>query len=345
MGNAAPRRRERGWEMSIRLIRSGALVAMLGLTLAGCGRYSISNIRALKAFGDANKLYQKAQYADAATRYQDVIVLDPQPPIKGFAYFFLGNSYDNMYKPSKKGDPNNDANLPKAVENYKLAIQNLQGSENREPEMRKLAYEYLIAAFGTDKLNDLSQAEPVAQQLIALEPNEPGNYEALGLLYEQAKRMDDAERNFKKAVEVKPNDGQTYVTLAGFYNRQTGQFPKTIEALEGRARVEPNNPEAWHTMAAYYADEVLRDTKLTPATTKDYIEKGLAADDKALAVNPEYAEAMIYKGILLRAKVAKVVKDPAQQKALTDEADKLKEKAIEIQKKQNAAGGAKKGGD
>jgi tetratricopeptide (TPR) repeat protein len=331
--------------MPVRLIRSTALVAVLGLTAVGCGRYSISNIRALKAFGDANKLYQKASYAEAIPRYQDAITLDPQPPIKGFAYFFLGNSYDNMYKPSKKGDPKNDQNLPKAVENYKLAIQNLSGNENREGEIRKLAYEYLIAAFGTDKLNDLSQAEPVAQQLISMEPNEPTNYQALGNLYEQANRNEEAERNFKKAVEVKPNDGATYFTLAGFYNRQH-KFEKTIEALEGRARVEPNNPEAWHTLATYYSDEVLRDTKLNANIKKDYIDKGLAADDKALAINPEYADAMVYKNILLRAK-ALTVKDPAQQKALTEEADQLRAKAMEIQKKQNAstpATPAKKGG-
>jgi len=331
--------------MSYRLIRTGALVAAVGLTLAGCGRYSISNIRALKAFGDANKLYQRTDYAAAVLRYQDVIQLDPQAPIKGFAYFFLGNSYDNQYKPSKKGDPANDANLPKAVENYKLAIENLSGNEPREPEMRKLAFEYLIAAYGTDKLNDLAQAEPVAQQLIAMEPNEPTNYEALGKLYEEAKRMDDAERSFKKAVEVKPGDGSSYVTLAGFYNRQ-GNFPKTMEALAGRAQAEPNNPDAWHTMAAYYWDETYRDGRLTPQVKKDYIDKGIAADEKALAINPDYAEAMVYKGILLRAK-ALTIKDPAQQKALIDEADKLKEKALEIQKKQNAAAATsgKKGGN
>lgn len=331
--------------MSYRVIRMGALVAALGFTLAGCGRYSISNIRALKAFGDANKFYQKQQYAEAIPRYMNVIELDAQPPIKGFAYFFLGNSYDNMYKPSKKGDPNNDGNLPKAVENYKLAIQNLQGTENREPEMRKLAYEYLIAAYGSDKLDDLSQAEPIAQQLISMEPSEPSNYEALGKLYEEAKRFDDAEKNFKKAVEVKPNDPSTYIALAGFYNRAGGHFQQTMDALEGRARVEPNNPDAWHTMATYYWDEVYRDAKLTPQQRKDYIDKGLAADDKALAVNPEYADAMFYKGILLRFK-ALTVKDPAQQKQLIDEADQLKAKGLEIQKKQNAAAAAnpKKGG-
>lgn len=327
--------------MRYRPILISAWVAIMGLALGGCGRYSISNIRALKAFGDANRLYQKADYPEAIGRYDDVIELDPQPPVKGFAYFFLGNSFDNMYKPSKKGDPTNDGNLPKAVANYKLAIQNLQGTDDREVQIRKLAYEYLINAYSVDKLNDLSQAEPIAQQLIGMEPNEPVNYEALGNLYEQAKRMDDAERMFKKAVEVKPNDGNSYVTLAGFYNRQ-GNFTKTMEALAGRAKAEPNNPEAWHTMAAYYWDEAYRDPRLTPAQKKDYIEKGIEADDKALAVNPDYAEAMIYKGILLRAK-ATIIKDPAQQKALIEEGDQLKAKAEAIQKKENAAG-AKKGG-
>ena len=46
--------------------------------------------------------------------------------------------------------------------------------------------------------------------------------------------------------------------LAGYYNRQ-GQFDKTIEALEERAANEPNNPEAFYTIATYYWDEAYRD--------------------------------------------------------------------------------------
>jgi hypothetical protein len=34
------------------------------------------------------------------------------------AYFFLGNSYDNMWKPARKGEPENDALMTKAIENY-----------------------------------------------------------------------------------------------------------------------------------------------------------------------------------------------------------------------------------
>ena len=74
---------------------------------------SISNIRSLKAFQDANNLYKKAEYKGAIERYEASVQFNPE---LGFAYFFLGNSYDNLYKPAKKGEPENDANLTKAVE-------------------------------------------------------------------------------------------------------------------------------------------------------------------------------------------------------------------------------------
>ena len=83
---------------------------------AGCGKYSISNIRSLKAFQDANALYKKGEYSRAALRYTDAVTLNPD---LGFAYFFLGNSYDNLYKPGRRGEAENDANLPKAAENYR----------------------------------------------------------------------------------------------------------------------------------------------------------------------------------------------------------------------------------
>jgi tetratricopeptide (TPR) repeat protein len=332
--------------MQFRVTRLAVLVLALTVSVAGCGRYSISNIRALKAFSDANKLYQKNSYKDAAVRYEDVIALGPERNILGFAYFFLGNSYDNQYKESKKGDPENDGLLTKAVTNYRLAIDTLKDVPDPK-EIRKLSFEYLIAAYGADKLNDLNQAEPIAQQLIALEPDEPSNYQALGNLYEKAGRLDEAERYFRKAVDVKPKDPATYKNLAGYYNRQ-GQFEKTMAAFEQGANVEPNNPEVWHTMATYYWEKAYKpDAKLPASTRHEYTEKGLADEEKALAINPEYAEAMIYKNILLRMK-ALYEKDPAKQKALYKEADELQAKGVELQKKQQASSSAtaapKKGG-
>ena len=153
---------------------------------------------------------------------------------------------------------------------------------------------------------------------------------ALSKLYEEAGRYEEAEAQLQKAKEAKPNDPAVYVALAGFYNRQ-GEFEKTIAALEQAANMNPNNPEGWHLIATYYWDKANKDFRLTDAVKRDYILKGLAMEDKALALNPNYMEAMTYKNILLRLQ-ARVEKDPNKQKELINEADKLRNRVLEMQK-------------
>jgi len=317
--------------MQVRGIRLVVVVVGLALGTAACGRYSIRSIRSAKAFKDGNVFYAKADYKNAAVHYEEATRQDPN---FGYVYFFLGNSYDNMFKASKKGDPDNDANLPKAVDNYKKAIEKLNGNTPEEDKYRKLSYEYLIAAFGPDKLNDFEQAEPIANQLIQLEPNEPGNYQALGRLYEEQGRYDEAETMFKKAVEVKPNDPVGYQVLAGYYNRQ-GEFDKMIDAFMQRANMEPNNPEAWHTMGTYYFNRVTTEKKLTKDQAKQYVQTGIQDEDKALSLNAEYPEALQFKNLLLRLQ-ANLETDPAKQKQLIAEADSLRAKANALQAAQSA---------
>ena len=319
--------------MRARFIRLAVLLIAVSVA-AACGKYSISNIRSLKAFQDANVLYKKGEYSRAAQRYTDAVTLNPE---LGFAYFFLGNSYDNLYKPNKKGDPENDANLHKAVENYRLAIDKMANvTEPKEKEIRKYSYEYLIAAYGTDKLNDFSKAEPVAKELIALEPREAYNYHLLGRLYEDQGMYEQAEEQFRKAIDLNPSDPSGYQMLAGFYNRQ-GNFEKTMEAFRERANREPNNPEAWHTMGTWYQEKVFKDKTISKAKGREYTLLGIEAEDKALALNPDYYEALIFKNILLRQQ-AHFETSPAVQKQLNEEAETLFRKAEEIKKKQTAAG-------
>jgi len=224
------------------------------------------------------------------------------------AYFFLGNSYDNLFKPSRVGEAENDAYLQKAIQNYKLAAE-----RETDPKMQKLSLEYLVAAYGPDKLNDPSQAEPIVKQMIEMEPNEPTNYFALAKIYEDNGLYDEAEATLLRAKDARPNDPTVYTTLAGYYNRQ-GEFDKTIEALEARATLEPENPEAFHTIATYYWDKAFRDLRLTDPEKRDYVLKGIDAADRAIAIKADYMEALTYKNLLLRVR-ANLEKDPKLQKA------------------------------
>lgn len=318
--------------MRLQFIRVLVLIVGLGLTAAGCGKYSIGNLRATQAFQTGNEMYRKAEYKRAIDEYTRAVEFNPD---LGYAYFFLGNSYDNMFKPTKKGEPENDAYIQKAVDNYKLAIDKLKG--NTEPQaakVLKLSFEYLIAAYGSEKINDLEKAVPIAQELIAAEPNEPTNYQALGKLYEENGRYDEAEGMFKKAIEVKPTDPLGYEVLAGYYNRQ-GEFDMQMEALEKRATMEPNNPEAWHAMGSYYSEHAMKNPKLSKEQARKYVMRGLEVEEKALAINSEYFEALAFKNILLRQQVL-YEKDPTLQKKLTQDADAIKAKAEAIRKKQSA---------
>jgi len=318
--------------MSLRstVARASALVLALGLVSAACGQYSISNIRALKAFKEGNDLYGRKEYKGAVDRYLEVFQRNPE--FRGIAYFFLANSYDNLYKENKKGEPENDAYLTKAIANYKLAIDKIKDADApTASDIRKRSYEFLIAAY-KDKLRDFAQAEPIAKQMIDLDPGEPTNYQVLGALYEDAGRYEDAEAMFVKSTTIKANDPQVYSALAGYYLRQ-GKFDKTMEALQKRAEAEPNNPEAWHTMATYYSEKALKDTKLPKAKTLEYIQAGLTADEKALALNGEYADALTFKGILLLQQ-AKFENNAEKRAAMVKLADELRTKSIQLREKQ-----------
>ena len=323
--------------MKIRSSAALALVLGLGVAFAGCGK--MNEVRAMKAFKDGNKLYASNDYREAAQKYEEAISLDPDDNIRscgpsgspGCMHFYLANSYDNIYRPTRKGEPNNDAYLEKAIANYKLAAEKITS----DPKMRTLALQYLVAAYGPEKLNDPTQAEPVVKAMIDLEPNEPTNYFVLAKIYADSGEYELAEQTYIKAKEVRPSDPAVYMQLAGFYNSQ-GDFDKTIQYVNERTKVEPNNPEAFQTLATYYWDKAYRDFRLSEKEKMQYVQSGLEAVDRALAIKSDYMEAVAYKNLLLRLQ-ANLEKDPVKQKQLLQEADKLRDRATEL-RKQKAAG-------
>jgi tetratricopeptide (TPR) repeat protein len=322
----------RGLEMRMRL--TAALMAVgLAATGAACGQFAA--LKAKMSFKDANAAYQSGDYRKAVTKYEEAIAdqkaLEADPRLTA-VYFYLGNSYDNLFKPARKGEPENDAYLTKAIDNYKRAAE-----VSQDPKLRKLALEYLVAAY-RDKLDDPAEAEPVVQRIIQMEPNEPTNYFALAKLYEDAGRYEDAESMYIKARDISPNDPQVHMQLGGYYNRQ-GRFDEAITAFEARASKEPNNPEAYQYMAPFFWEKAFKDHTLKDPQKKEYAQRGVEVVDKALKLKPDYLEALVYKGLLLRVQ-ANLEKDRKRQEALLAEAKVLQDRAVALRKKQQASGAA-----
>jgi len=310
----------------------GSGMLILGaVVLTGCGKFG--ELQAMKAFKAANQAYTQQDYKKAATLYEQAIQAAPDTQPAHQAYFFLGNSYDNLYKPSKKGDANNDELLTKAVDNYTKAAETLASSNDpKDKTLGKRSLEFLVNTYGSEKLNDPGKAEPVLLKMIQQDPSDPTYYFQLAKLYEDAGAYDAAEQMYVRGKEAKPNDGSGYMQLAGYYNRQ-GEFDKTIDALEQRASREPNNPEAYYTIATFYWDKAFRDARLKEQDKRDFVQKGIQSIDHALQIKPDYAEALVYKGLLLRLE-ANMEKNPEKQKQLLQDADRLRDRANELRKKQ-----------
>ncbi|MBP1604003.1 MAG: putative system TPR-repeat lipoprotein, partial [Acidobacteria bacterium] len=278
-----------------------AVLAALSVAITGCGQLNV--LQARKSIKEAHILYAQQDWKRAAEKYEQTINYDPD---QNQAYFYLANSYDNLFKPSRKGDPVNDGYLTKAVEFYHKASQ-----VSPDPKTRTLALQYLVAAYGADKLNDPGQAEPLVQEMIRLEPTEPSNYYVLAKMYEDAGMYDRTEETLLKAKEARPNDPGVYAQLARFYN-DMGDFDKTMAAHYDRVKVEPNNPEGYYTISVFFWDKVNKDFRLKEPEKRTYLSQGLEAANKALELNPNYIDALVYKGLILRSQ-ALIEKEPSKQ--------------------------------
>lgn len=319
----------RGRQGSRGLMKAASLA--VGLTIvagstAACGK--IGEVKAMFKFKQANQAYQGQFYDRSAELYEETIEANPNNNI---VYFYLGNSYDNLYKPSEKGRAENDALMEKAVENYTLAVERLDSNEPTEAKIKGLALQYLMAAYGQDKLDDPVKAEPVMIRLIEQEPTEPAYYFQLAKLYEDAGEYEAAEKVYLAGRDARPADPVGYMQVAGYYDR-SGEFDKEIEAFEQRAQQEPNNPEAFYTIATQYWDQAFRGSGVTEAEKRTYVNTGMKAIDEAIRIRPDYVEAIVYKNLLLRLQ-ANLETNPARQQALIREADVLRDQAEEIRKK------------
>ena len=306
----------------IRLVVVGAMA----VPLVSCN--SLERLRALRVVKDAHTQYQRGDYEHAAELYQEVLANDPDMVD---VYFYLGNSYDQLYRPSLRGERENDELLEKAIDNYITAH-----DRQPNPVMRTLAMQYLVAAFGPDKSNEPGRSEPVLQRLIADDPENPETYFQLSKLYEDSGLYAESEEVLLDVRNMRPDDPAVHLQLAGFYERNE-EFEKTIEALRARSDLEPDNPEAFYTLGTYFWQKAFRDFTLDDEEEMEYVLLGLEEIEKALALNEDYVEALTYKNILMRLQ-ANLTEDLDEREALIAEADVLRDRAQELIDLQRSGG-------
>jgi tetratricopeptide (TPR) repeat protein len=300
-----------------------ALVAGPGRPLAG------QTADGRQQFVAANALYAQQRFAEAAAGYEAALAADPTLVE---AHFFLGNAYDNLYQPARRGDPANDRLLDAACANYRLAADRLVGGTPEMQVLRKRTLQYLAAVFGRDRLNRPDDAAAVVRQLIAIDPGDATSYFGLVKIHEDAGRIDEAEEVLKQAQAAAPESTNVWAGSAQFYNRK-GDFDRAMESFRTITQIEPNNPQNFYQMAVYYEEKVRKDFTIQLPQQIEYLARGHDAIDQALALKPDYFEALVYKNLLLRQQ-ARFAGDAATQARLVREADEFQRRAIEVRQAQ-----------
>lgn len=209
---------------------------------------------------------------------------------------------------------------PAAVEHFKTAI----ALDPNYPVARAyLATSYMMQYIpGAESEENLRMAKAAHDEFLKVLEQDPKNANAMlaiAQLYFNQKKLDEAEEWYKKALEVNPNDKTAYYTIGVIAWTKTFQPRMKARAELG---MKPEDPGPLRDRKVR---EKLRETNLP------IIEAGMAALEKALAIDPEYDDAMAYMNLLYRERAD--LQDTAEAyKKDTEMADKWVDKTLETKK-------------
>jgi TonB family protein len=171
-------------------------------------------------------------------------------------------------------------------------------------------------------------------QRIAASPTNTAAYIELAKLQEDQGSFAAAELTLNRGRQAVPANKELVMALAAFYSRR-GDFTRAMEMLDVAERLDPTDPTAPQIAAVYYWEKAFKDNRLVPADKYRYVLSGIEATDRALALKPDYVDALTYKNILFRMR-ANLETDPSVKQQLIADADALRNRAIELNKQRTA---------
>jgi TonB family protein len=167
--------------------------------------------------------------------------------------------------------------------------------------------------------------EQELKSAIAAGGQEPGVYLDLAKLQQERGAMAEAEATLEALFQAHPQSVASYHALAQLYVR-TGRVDRAIALLEDAAARSASDPNAYHMLGTFYW-EAARGDSASPMDRLTYLHAGAAAEDRALALKPDFVEALVYKNLFLRQEAA-IEGDTPKGRALLAEADALRSKAM-----------------
>jgi protein TonB len=263
----------------------------------------------------------------------------------------LGTAYDRLWQQETRASaaPNAERvreHRRKAAENYQKFLGMTPGDTEARLRARAPALGGLLALHvmsSTEKsttgkdpamleyANELARSPTLAKRDLVV----------LAAVYSQHERKDLSAAFLTRDLKADPTDPETCMYLKLLYGDPAWsdgpRIDDRIGNLELCAAQSPGDAQGYFSLAASLFDKAYKDKTLTDPQKLAYAERGLGHVDRALTLDQNLWDAMIYKGLLLRVK-ASAVSDPEVQKRLIAEAAALQDRAKAV-KARTVAGG------
>ena len=142
----------------------------------------------------------------------------------------------------------------------------------------------------------------------------------------------------EKQLGTRPNDLALINQIATLYQKK-GDFTKALEYFEKRANMDPTNKETWYTLGVNcWARSYHGGVTVSQEEREQVVDKGIEALNKALAIDPNYFDALSYINLIYRekAKALATVGKNAEAGQAYAKADEYQKQAIDLRKAQAA---------
>ena len=139
-------------------------------------------------------------------------------------------------------------------------------------------------------------------------------------------------------LKERPNDLALINQIATLYQRK-GDFENALNYFEKRANMEPNSKEAWYTLGVNcWARSYHGGVAVSQEERERVVERGIAAFDKALKLDPNYFDALSYINLTYRekAKALAAVGKIEEANQAYQKAEEYKKKATDIRAAQGS---------
>lgn len=217
---------------------------------------------------------------------------------------------------------------------YDSAIQHFKNAaaadpSNKEPHLclaTAWAQQYIPGVDTPDNKQLGAEAISEYEKVLDLDPNSIASIKGIAYLYLQMKDFETSKSYYKKAVDLSPEDSESYYSLGVIDWTQAYQPRMQLRARLGLKPVQSMiyTPQCWE----------VRDRN------QEIIREGMDVLTEALRLQPEYDDAMAYINLMYRERADIQCGDPQSSRADLKAADKWVELTI-ASKQRKAERGSK----